>query len=345
MAAFHCNFFFVFVSLCFCLIPRVCLLACLLVFSEHFEPFYSAHYASGQIRDRYTHVLVSGGSMEHFHDYFGILTRICPRYLRTLPEGACFCRGAEGSPRAVVPPAATLGVHARLTEGMVAALGLEHVTPPRDRPALGLLSRENKRFLLNELELARIAVESGVSFKLLPLEYMSVYEQVREFRRLHWLTGIHGSGLTNYFLLHRAEPGAISAQPGLPPGLTAEETAQLGGAAGDAALARVIASGTKRSYSNYCQQLMPHGVTIGGSGLRGFASQVQCVYEEWVQPLRSHTVLHTHFLSPAEFRSIDSLMAAGPRSEDSTFFSFWVNQDTIIQPDHWRQLLLKMIKA
>ena len=117
---------------------------------------------------------------------------------------------------------------------MVVNLGLQDVQPPQDRPALGLLSRESKPFLLNELELEM------------------------------------------------------------------------------------------------------------GEGLRGLANQIDCTYEEWVQPNRDSTVLHTHFLNGQHSNNLEGLMATGP-TVDSAYLSFCVNQDTIIDPAQWRTLIRKMV--
>lgn len=304
---------------------------------EHFEPWYTANFVHGAIKDRYSHVIVTQGSMDHFHDYYGLFTNLCPRYAREVPSGACFCDPNAGEAQRlttagppVIPEGGTLPVTGSLTQAMVVNLGLQEVQPPTNRPALGLLSRENKRFLLNELELARIAVDMGVSIKLLPLEYMTVYEQIREFRRLHFLTGIHGSGLSNYFLLHTT-PGQHKA------GLEGASSESMS----DEEFRGVLAG--KTHFRNYCLQILPYQVRIGGEGLRSLANQIDCTYEEWVQPRRSNTVLHTHFLNSADFTHLEGLMAQGPTMEDSAFFSFWVNQDTIIDQDDWRRLLRKMV--
>ena len=270
--------------------------------SEHFEPWYEQNFASGKIRDRYSHVVITDGSMDHFHDYFGIFTRICPRYAREISDGTCFCQHPPSTAaQAIIPPEGVLPVTKRLVDAMVNNLGLQDVYPSPHRPAIALLSRENKRFILNELELARIAVENGVSIKLLPLEFMTIYEQIREFRRVHILSGIHGSGLTNYFLLHNND------QP-RPGGLAGYEPNAHSTAAGmsDANFASLLSR--KRGFVNYCLQLMPHRVAIGGGGLRGFAQRSGCQYEEWIQPKRANTVLHTHFLNRNDFTRLEELM-------------------------------------
>jgi hypothetical protein len=48
-----------------------------------------------------------------------------------------------------------------------------------NRPKIGIISRRKKRFILNEFDLADIAMEMGYDVVLLPLETMTYYEQVR----------------------------------------------------------------------------------------------------------------------------------------------------------------------
>lgn len=284
-----------------------CLCRLLLLQREHLEPLYESSWRGGRIDDRYTHVVVASGSSDHFHDWYGPFTRLCPRYTSEMPDGLCFCapeHATADGPRPALTDDARLPPSSGVVDAIVRNLGLEHVRPPRDRPALGMVSREHKRFILNELELARIAVEQGVSFKLLPLEYMTVYEQVREFRRLHWLVGIHGSGLINVLFLHTqqsASDAGASHQPGLPP--LPPNQSHL---SGDAAIAARVM--LKQSFRQYCLQVMPYAVRIGGEFFRPMAQQVGCQYEEWLQPKRSNTVIHTHFLGANEFRNLDALM-------------------------------------
>lgn len=261
----------------------------------------------------------------------GVFTRLCPRYLSDVPDGACFCSSvASSAGPMVIPSGGDLPLTRTLVAAMVENLGLSDIYPPTDRPALGLLSRENKRFILNELELAKIAVEMGVSIKLLPLEYMTIYEQIREFRRLHFLAGIHGSGLTNYFFLHTHGGPHESGLSGLEPGGSIQPDS-LSALSTDAGFAHRLAS--KRHFINYCLQLMPHMVRIGGEGLRGFAQQAECAYEEWIQPKRENTVLHTHFLNGQDYSRLEQLMARVKQHTTTTHTRQDMAHDTCAPPD------------
>ena len=46
------------------------------------------------------------------------------------------------------------------------------------RPKIGIISRRKKRFILNEFDMADIAMECGYDVVLLPLETMTYFEQV-----------------------------------------------------------------------------------------------------------------------------------------------------------------------
>ena len=72
-----------------------------------------------------------------------------------------------------------------------------------DKLKIGLISRRKKRFILNEYELVDITRAMGYECILLPLETMTIYEQMRELRTLDILIGIHGSALDNSVFLHK----------------------------------------------------------------------------------------------------------------------------------------------
>lgn len=85
--------------------------------------------------------------------------------------------------------------HQKYKDFLIARLGLEDVEP--DAPRIGLITRRGKRFILNEEEIAISLMSTGVQVVLLPLEDMTLYEQVKEIRKVTILIGIHGSGLIN----------------------------------------------------------------------------------------------------------------------------------------------------
>jgi hypothetical protein len=109
---------------------------------------------------------------------------VCPRYRREIPAGACSCRDSRKT-RPALPPGGDLPPSQTLTQAIVSNLGLDHVQPS-ERPSLGIVSREQKRFLLNELEMTRIALQCGISAKLLPLEYMYVCSDAGVHMPLLW---------------------------------------------------------------------------------------------------------------------------------------------------------------
>jgi hypothetical protein len=98
-------------------------------------------------------------------------------------------------------------VHSTYPSAIISLLGLTHVYP--NRPLVTLISRRNKRVILNEPELVRILRSMHVDVVVASLETMPLYEQVLLFRRTSVLVGMHGSGLINSIFMH---PGTALVQ-------------------------------------------------------------------------------------------------------------------------------------
>lgn len=134
-----------------------------------------------------------------FFHYFGLISDFCwRRQTNQVPAGTCFCdvRNFASSQSLVDATGAA--------SYLIKQLGLAHVTPPPHRVKIGIISRRRKRFILNEYDLVRIIEEQlGYECVLLPLETMTMYEQMRELRSLDVLIGIHGSALDNSIFLHK----------------------------------------------------------------------------------------------------------------------------------------------
>ena len=92
---------------------------------------------------------------------------------------------------------------------MIDFLQLKDVSPPANKIKIGLISRRRKRFILNEYELADDLAAQGYEVELLPLESMTLYEQIRALRTLDVMVGIHGSALDNSVFLH---PNSVMIQ-------------------------------------------------------------------------------------------------------------------------------------
>jgi hypothetical protein len=115
----------------------------------------------------------------------------------------CYCntlQAGTGQTRENAAGAATQMLH---------FLELQAVEPPKNKVKIGLISRRRKRFILNEYELVRRVEEMGYECVLLPLETMTLYEQMQQLRSLDVLVGIHGSALDNAVFLH---PGSVMVQ-------------------------------------------------------------------------------------------------------------------------------------
>ena len=118
----------------------------------------------------------------------------------------------EGGASASEEAAAVTAMGAKgMPDFLIAALGLWDVKPTV--PHVTLLSRRNKRLILNEPELVREVLSIGGSPKpvieVASLETMTLYEQLALFRRTTVLAGIHGSGLINSIFMH---PGTALVQ-------------------------------------------------------------------------------------------------------------------------------------
>ena len=280
--------------------------------TEFLQGFYSQHYsrsAGRRVKDKYVHLLGRQGNMDQYHDIFGVFSNFCPRYAHQFTTNdICFCSAAAAERPAAGGKGAIVNSDS-LVDHIVNTLGLEHVRPVPKQPSLALISRQYKRFILNELELVRVAVHKyGFSARLLPIEFMTLYEQVREFRRCNVLAGIHGSGLTNFLFLHP------SNRP-------------LNG------------------LSNVGLQLMPWKVTTGSTFFSGFASTAGALYKEWSNDHREHAVFHTHFLSEQDNRGLEAVLAGGASGGGGNFFAFWINQDTIVALDAWERMLKEILEG
>lgn len=133
-----------------------------------------------------------------FFQFFGLLSDNCWRRTgaKHNPKSVCYCdthKYASAQSREAAGPAA---------QQMLSYLNLAEVAPPVHKVRIGLISRRRKRFILNEYDLVQRIEQMGYECVLLPLEVMTLYEQMRALRSLDVLVGIHGSALDNSVFLH-----------------------------------------------------------------------------------------------------------------------------------------------
>lgn len=153
------------------------------------------HLSSRQI-----HYFVEVITDPTFFDYFGFISDNCWRRSTQsfvqAPKGTCFCNTyrVEATQWGVNP--------GEISKQITSYLELSKVEPPKKKVKIGIISRRVKRFILNEYELVAAVEKMGYICVLLPLERMTLFEQVREFRTLDVLIGIHGSALDNSVFLH-----------------------------------------------------------------------------------------------------------------------------------------------
>lgn len=154
-------------------------------------------------KNRHFHIFLQDINDPMLFDFFGTISDYCWRRLTQIPEGVCFCNmqhydliQSRTQPELI-------------SQSLTSFFNLGSLKPPSTHVKIGIISRRVKRFILNEYDLVDIAQEMGYECVLLPLERMTIYEQMKEFRTLDVLVGMHGSGLDNVIFLH---PGSVLLQ-------------------------------------------------------------------------------------------------------------------------------------
>jgi hypothetical protein len=137
-----------------------------------------------------------------FFQYFGLISDFCWRRKSNM-DNICFCDAHVE----MMSQADHLGT--KSVEQMMSYLDIREVKPPTDRVKVGIISRRRKRFILNEYDLVDATRKLGYECELLPLESMTLFEQMRMLRSLDVLVGIHGSALDNSVFLTR---GSVMVQ-------------------------------------------------------------------------------------------------------------------------------------
>lgn len=155
-------------------------------------------------KNRNIHIFLSEINDPMFFHFFGLISDICWKrpLLTNIRPGVCFC---DVTQRAF----GQFGHTVTAVPHIVSYLGLSEIKPPKDRAKVGLISRRRKRFILNEYELIDEIERMGYEAELLPLESMTLYEQIRALRSLDVMVGIHGSALDNSVFLH---PDSVMVQ-------------------------------------------------------------------------------------------------------------------------------------
>lgn len=154
---------------------------------------------------RDVHFFVDAINDPMFFQFFGLLSDNCWRRVgeKLNPKTICYCdtrHYISSQSREAARPAA---------QQMLAYLALDNVAPPQNKVRIGLISRRRKRFILNEYDLVQRIESMGYECVLLPLEVMTLYEQMAALRSLDVLVGIHGSALDNSVFLH---PDSVMVQ-------------------------------------------------------------------------------------------------------------------------------------
>jgi hypothetical protein len=139
-----------------------------------------------------------------FFQYFGFLSDFSwRRTTLQVPPNVCFCNAQKfSSKQARIKPVES-------AEVMMNFLDLQNQKPPSNKASVGIISRRRKRFILNEYELVDEVIKLGYECQLLPLESMTLYEQMKALRSIDVLIGVHGSALDNSVFLNK---GSVMVQ-------------------------------------------------------------------------------------------------------------------------------------
>lgn len=168
-----------------------------------------------------------------------------------------------------------------------------------------LVSRRNKRVLVNEPELvAAASAHYGIRLTVAALEDMPLYAQIELLQQTDVLIGVHGSALINSFYMRQ---GSVLVE------------------------------------------LAPFRVNAD-SFFDSKARNAGQHYLRWNNKHPERTFLHWHFTSKQRFPTdADRAGATDPKEASSLvgpgqghgedFFTFWINQDTVVDVDEWDELL------
>jgi hypothetical protein len=166
-------------------------------------------------------------------------------------------------------------------------------------PLVVILSRRDKRLLLNEEELVAVVHSLGARAVVVALENLPLCAQVRLFRSAAVLLGMHGSGLIN----------SMHMRPG-------------------SALVQVV----------------PYHLAGAETFFRGTAAAHGVRYLELPTTSRAAAIAHAHFLKEAG-RAEEFLEEGSGCCGSSVYFSFFINQDVVVDVEGARGVLREALKA
>lgn len=250
--------------------------------------------------NRLVHFFLGDINDPMFFHYFGLISNHCwRRSFNQVPPGTCFCNTYD------LNAAQSRSDPEGAAKAMIKYLGLENESPPANRVRIGIISRRRKRFILNEYQLVDEARKMGYECSLLPLETMTLHEQMKALRSLDVLIGIHGSALDNSVFLHR---GSVMVQL-LP--FSVEHRVTFQSSAETAGI--IYQEWQLKDKSN--------------------------AYFHW----DLLAMANTEKLNSWSKESILSAGQRVADNRETTMF--WINQDIIVPLDEWRSILVKAVTA
>jgi hypothetical protein len=222
-----------------------------------------------------------------------------------------------------------------LEQFAVRSTGLWGVRAPR--PTLALVSRRNKRFVLNEASLAGAALAwgaraharaGGADVVLAPLEAMPLYEQLLLLRRTTVLAGMHGSGLINSVFMRSDAPGKAGGAGGGNAGFGAS-LVQL--------LPPALAGGDRFFAGPAAAARVHYADVVGGAGAGGAGGAA-----------RAEARRHWHFVGDAygtPAARADLVRRGADCCGTAVYFSFWIQSDMTVDVEKFAALLDKLTPA
>ena len=175
------------------------------------------------------------------------------------------------------------------------------------KPIVTFISRREKRFVLNEAALVRVALALGAQVKVVVLESLPLFEQLKVFRSSDVLVGVHGSGLINSQFMRKGS-----------------------------AVVQLIPLGVQGAASFFQS-------TAVAAGVRYF--ELKRTIEDKTKPFDG-VHQHLHFLdakhSPLSLAADPRGSDAVSRQ---TFFAFYINQDTRFDHIAFAEVLKSALKT
>jgi hypothetical protein len=158
------------------------------------------------------HFIVVGEPDPVNFKWFGMLTKSCVRTMHEVPDGTCF---EQVQFTDLFYPNDNFWAWSNFVLEKLNLMSYPDVLA-NHKPVACLITRHNKRIILNEPEVVVATSQVGFETRVLDYDRMTVEEQLLSTRECDVLIGIHGSGMLNEIFM-RKDTYAVQIVPyGLP---------------------------------------------------------------------------------------------------------------------------------